>query len=70
MPDVRGLKTRLSPRLLAIRGVVGLGLPGGRLTVYLEEDSEAVRARVREAVEAEEKDAAVDFVVSGRFRAR
>lgn len=44
------LKRLLSPRLLDVEGVSGLGLPGGKLTVYLSEDTEEVRGRVREVI--------------------
>ena len=35
--ELQELKRRLSPRLLSIPGVSGVGIPGGKLTVYLAE---------------------------------
>ncbi len=64
----RELKRRLSSRLLAIRGVSGVGIPGGRLTVYLEEDSEAVRKNVETVLATEGGGAPVAFVVTGALR--
>ncbi len=66
--DLREIKRRLSPRLLGIRGVSGLGIPGGRLTVYLVEDSETVRKEVEAALAAEAPGTAVAYVVTGAFR--
>lgn len=66
--DLREIKRRLSPRLLGIRGVSGLGIPGGRLTVYLAEDSEAVRREVAAVLEAEAPNIPVTYLVTGVFR--
>ncbi len=66
--DPRELKRRLSPRLLGIRGVSGLGVPGGKLTVYLAEDSEAVRKQVEAILASEAPGARVAYVVTGAFR--
>ena len=70
MTDVEALRSRLSPRLLGLAGVSGVGIPGGRLTVYLTDDSPAVRRSVTEMVEAEAKNVPVDFVVTGTFRTK
>ncbi|OLC01091.1 MAG: hypothetical protein AUH30_00910 [Candidatus Rokubacteria bacterium 13_1_40CM_68_15] len=51
--DLKALKNRLAPRLLAIDGVTGLGTPGGVLVVYLENDSAALRREVDAALRAE-----------------
>jgi hypothetical protein len=66
--DLREIKRRLSPRLLSIRGVSGVGLPGGKLTVYLAEDSETVRREVAAVVEADAPDTPFTCVVTGAFR--
>jgi hypothetical protein len=64
------LKRRVSPRLLTIRGVSGVGIPRGRLTVYLEKDSEAIRREVEAALAGAGEDVEVAFVVTGAFRPR
>ena len=66
--DIRKLKQRLSDRLLGIQGVSGIGIPGGRLTVYLAEDSEAVRQGVADLFQAEAPGTPVSYVVTGAFR--
>jgi hypothetical protein len=68
--DPVALKRRLSPLLLGIKGVSGLGVPNGRLTVYLESDDAAVRRRVESAIEKAAPGTAPAFVVTGAFQAR
>jgi len=69
-PDqgLRGIKQRLSPRLLAVPGVAGVGIPGGTLTVYLAEDDPEIREHVASIVAAEAPGTPVAFVVTGEFR--
>ena len=67
--ELQQIKRRLSPRLLGIKGVSGLGLPNGRLTVYLAEDSEVVRRDVAAVLAAEAPDTPVAYVATGPFRA-
>ncbi len=62
------LKRRLSPALLAIPGVSGVGTAGDTLTVYLESDSAEARAACEAAIRAEAPSAEVAFVVTGPFR--
>jgi len=50
--------------------VSGVGLSGGRLTIYLETDSDAVRAEVGRVMAREAPDAPVEPVVSGAFTPR
>lgn len=63
-------KRRLSPLLLRIEGVSGLGLPSGKLTVYLEADDAAVRQRVLEVAAEAAPGATLEFQVTGPFRAQ
>ena len=73
MPDVvdpTELKRRLSPQLLDIPGVSGVGVRNGRLTVYLDADDDAVRRRVQSVVTKAAPSATPDFVVTGPFRAQ
>jgi len=64
------LKRRLSPLLLGIKGVSGVGVPGGRLTVYLESEDEDIRRRVQKVAAEVAPGAALQFQVTGPFRAR
>jgi hypothetical protein len=66
--DALALKRLLSPHLLGIEGVCGLGAPGGCLTVYLEADDAVVRRRVAEVVARIAPDAQPRFEVTGPFR--
>jgi hypothetical protein len=68
--DLRELKQRVSPRLLRIPGVSGVGIHGGRLIVYLVEESEALQQEVAGVLESERADIPVNYVVTGVFRAR
>jgi hypothetical protein len=73
VPDLRdpvALKRLLSPLLLGIKGVSGLGVPSGTLTVYLESDDEDVRRRVKEVIAKTAPDAVPEFVITGAFQAR
>jgi hypothetical protein len=65
--DPRALKRKVSSQILQLPGVSGIGVPKGRLTVYLESDSEDVRERVREVLKTVSPDADVAFLVTGRF---
>jgi hypothetical protein len=66
--DVQELKRRVSPKLLQTRGVSGVGIREGVLTVYLTEDSDDVRRDAAATVEQEQPGAQVNFVVTGPFR--
>ncbi len=48
--------------------MAGVGVPLGRLTVYLAEDTPAVRRSVADALKELECEAPVDFIVTGAFR--
>ena len=48
-------------------GVSGIGVPKGRLTVYLEADSEDVRNRVREVLKTVSPEADIVFLVTVKF---
>lgn len=65
------LKERVSKALLArVAGVVGVGLPEQRLTVYLESDSPEVRAAVTRALAPLKLAAAVAFEEIGKITRR
>jgi len=68
--ELLAVKRRLSPSLLKISGVSGVGLPRGVLTVYLIEDSEPVRQAVERVVASEAPDTTFDYVETGRLRAQ
>jgi len=50
-----------------VPGVSGIGVPRGRLTVYLEDDSDEVKNRVREVLKTVSPETAVVFQVIGKF---
>lgn len=62
------IKRRLSDRLLRIPGVTGLGIPAGRLAVYLEQDTQAARERAMALLNAEAPGTPVEFIVTGVLR--
>lgn len=67
-PDARELKRKVGPSLLAIAGVSGVGVPAGRLTVYLERDDPSVRRQVEEIVQRLSPGTVVAFETTGAFR--
>jgi hypothetical protein len=66
--DVARLKQALSPVLLEIEGVCGVGLPGGQLTVYLVSDDPEVKGKVREVVARTAPTVTPRFEVTGAFQ--
>jgi hypothetical protein len=50
-----------------VPGVSGIGVPKGRLTVYLESDSEDIREKVREVLKTVSPEAEIVFLVTGKF---
>ena len=67
-PELRNAKKRVSPQLLSLAGISGVGISGGRLAVYLERDSEAVRQAVDKVVRNTALGVPVLYVVTGKFR--
>ena len=65
--DPKALKQKISPQILQVPGVSGVGIPKGRLTVYLEVDSEDVRERVRKVIDTISPESVVVFMVTGKF---
>jgi hypothetical protein len=68
--DLEAVKQRLSPRLLGIAGVSGVGVSGGQLTIYLEKDSDTARQQIDQLLAGEAPDTPTRFVVTGEFEAR
>jgi hypothetical protein len=68
--ELRSVKRRVSPLLLRIPGVSGVGTPGGTLTVYLAEDSERTRREASAVLERAAPGVPVCYVVTGAFQAR
>ena len=60
-------KRRTSGALLALAPVSGLGISGGKLVVYLAEDSEAIRNQVLEIVRQQAPGVEATIVVTGAF---
>ena len=65
--DPKALKQKVSPQILEVPGVSGIGIPKGRLTVYLEVDSDDVREKVRRVLDAISPESEVVFMVTGKF---
>ncbi|TMI58576.1 hypothetical protein E6H14_04995 [Candidatus Bathyarchaeota archaeon] len=65
--DPRALKRKVSSQILQVPGVSGIGVPKGRLTVYLESDSKDVKDKVREVLKTVSPEANVVFLVTGKF---
>jgi hypothetical protein len=65
--DPRTLKRKVSSQILQVPGVSGIGVPKGRLTVYLESDSEDIREKVREVLKTVSPEAEIVFLVTGKF---
>ena len=66
--ELRKIKRRLSDQVLQIPGVSGLGIPAGRLTVYLERDTRVAREKVTALLNAEAPGTPVDLIVTGVLR--
>jgi hypothetical protein len=66
--NLRALKRRLSPRLLTLQGVSGVGISSGRLTVYLSEDLVSLRRRLEKILAHEAPGVEVALVATGPFR--
>jgi len=66
--ELNARKSRLSPRLLALQGISGVGLGDGCVAIYLEMDSADVRQRALALVDAEAPGTPVAFHVTGAFR--
>lgn len=58
---------QLSNRLLKIKGVSAVDMPKGEVTIFLEEDSEAVRRTATRLVKSGAPDARVSFIETGAF---
>ena len=68
MTDLSELKSRVSAALLKkVSGVSGVGLPKQGITIYLEEDTPAVRAAVAAAVEPLGLPVPLHWAVTGKF---
>jgi hypothetical protein len=65
--DLKSVKSRLSAAVLKLPGVAGVGLPARGVTVYLEDDTPELRARVADAVSSLKLPVAVHWEVSGKF---
>lgn len=68
--DLRSLKRDVSPALLRLRGVSGVGIAENALRVYLEAESEDVKAEARSVVATKNANVNVEFVVTGPLKAQ
>jgi len=63
------IKRRLSPKLLPLECVSGVGVTGAKLAVYLaREAAEDELKRIRSLIDAEAPGTEVEFVTTGEFR--
>jgi hypothetical protein len=68
--DLRQYKKSVSARILSIQGVTGVGIPQGKLTVYLQQDLPGVRQKVLNIVAPDLSAEEVQFIESGEFHAQ
>ncbi len=63
------IKRRLSPKLMPLEGVSGVGVSGGKLAVYLVRDAaEEELKKIRALIDSEAPGTEVEFVTTGEFR--
>lgn len=63
------VKRRMSPKLMPIENVSGVGVAGGKLAVYLVRDAADEEMRkIRALIDAEAPGTPVEFVITGEFR--
>ena len=68
--DLQALKRRLSDALADVPGVAGVGLPGGKVTIYLEREDETVKSGAERVVRRVAAGSEVAYLVVGRLVAR
>jgi hypothetical protein len=66
--ELRAVKRRLSPGILAVRGVSGVGISSGRLVIYLKKDLPALRLKLERLLAHEAPDTPFGFQTTGGFR--
>jgi hypothetical protein len=64
---IREAKRQISSALLDTPGVSGVGIRGGQVTVYLEQDDPALEARAKAVAATRAPGVELQFEVSGRF---
>jgi hypothetical protein len=63
------IKRRLSPKLMPLESVSGVGVSGGKLAVYLvREAAEEELKKIRALIDTEAPGTQVQFVTTGEFR--
>lgn len=63
------IKRRLSPMLMPLESVSGVGVSGGKLAVYLvREAAEEELKKIRALIDTEAPGTQVEFVTTGEFR--
>ncbi|MEP7101108.1 MAG: hypothetical protein ABI781_11400 [Burkholderiales bacterium] len=65
--DLSAIKRRVSGAVLKLGGVSGVGLPARGLTIYLEDDSPALREKIASALEPLRLKVDVHWEVTGKF---
>jgi hypothetical protein len=67
--ELLALKGIITPAVLAISGVTGLGIGAEGFRVYLAADDESVRGLVEGVVRRVNAQVPIEFVTTGSFRA-
>jgi len=66
--NLREIKRQVSPKVLRIPGVAGIGIPRGTLTVYLAEDSPKTKRTVANVIRSLGLGISISYVVTGEFK--
>jgi hypothetical protein len=67
--DLEKLKRSISPQILAIAGVSGIGVGENILRIYLERDDANARAAVEQLIRGKGSGVPIEFRVIGKLRA-
>ena len=69
LDDLRDLKRRISPKLMPLESVSGVGISGGKLAVYLVSEADAKELeKIRKVIAGEAPGIEVTFVTTGVLR--
>jgi len=66
--ELMRLKDLITPGVLKIPGVTGVGVGVGKLNVYLELDDNRIRDEVQKTVQTMAQNTPIQFVITGPFR--
>jgi tagatose-1,6-bisphosphate aldolase len=66
--DLLSVKNLVSPKLLKLSGVTGVGISGEKLAVYLDQDKPEIRQQVQQHLDSVADGVEAEFFESGTFR--